>query len=248
MTDRDYFCGDLKRLWQDQIAGKIDFDYSNFLGALTDLQTDPDWQQAFTAIENETGMPEFLTRLQQHFDLCRSPHNPDGSVTPYQHSRRTHRSESAQNEDAMIALMQRHLKTAADAVAKAYEDDDDGAAQKLGGMKVSWTSDWSSISNRREQGDDGLNVYIYESMSEIEDSGEKDGTPKMIMSCLHEACYGLAASYDLQRYLMQDFYTHGCDVTALYELEWLYGCDFRFDAGQCLVFDDVARRAHKKAK
>lgn len=63
MADHDYFTGDIKLLWQDQISGKIDLDYGNFLGALKDLQVDPNWQDAFAAIKHKTGMSEFIGRL-----------------------------------------------------------------------------------------------------------------------------------------------------------------------------------------
>lgn len=137
----------------------------------------------------------------------------------------------------MVKLMQRYLQTAAVAIEKAYEDEDDGAAEMLKNMSISWTDDWTLISKDRTERDDlDLATYIYEGMSEIEDSCNKKGLPS-IMSHIHESCYGLAASYDLQRYLMQGFFTHEYDVDALYELEWVHGCDFRFNGNKCFVFD-----------
>ncbi len=242
MTHHDYFSGDIKILWQDQISEKIDFDHGSFMGALSDLQSDPDWKQAFSDIENATGMPEFLNRLQQHFDLCMPSKSSDGSVYVYQHPSRTEQSGLEKDTKAMLELMRRHLDSAAEAVRESSGDDNEVALLK--NMKISWTDDYSSISDDVLAYDyDDVYSLVYEGLSGIEDNTKKDGVPNII-KCLREACYGLASSYDLQHYLMQDFFTYNYDVDALYELEWVSGCDHRFHGDTCVVFDRAAYEAY----
>jgi len=240
MSEIDYFSGDLKRIWQDQIDGTIDLDKGDFLGAMTDLQGDADWQKAFDAIKNESGMQAFLGRMQKHFELCRSPQNPDGSVFAYQDATRTNRTDTNKHPELMIALMKRHLEAVA---ASLQSQGDVENAERARKVKVVWTTDWESIDDDPYSRDgEPAEISIYGAMSDIEDGREKDGTPA-ILGEIKEACYGLAASYDLQRYLMQDFYTHGYDLDAFYELEWIYGCGIYFDPQTCYVFDKAARKA-----
>jgi len=237
MTEYDYFSGDPKRLWQDQIAGIIDFDHGSFIGALSDLQSDPDWKQAFATISTDTGMPEFIERVQAHFDLCHSPHNPDGSIYAYQHPTRTNKTNVAKNISAMMGLMQRYLATTADAVSEFNEAE----SKRMKEIKVAWTDNFASI-DKDNYARDGrpAGISIYGAMSDIEDGCLKTGTPN-VMNEIREAAYGLASSYDLQRCLMQEFYTHEYDVSALYELEWKGGCSFYFDEATCYVYDAAAK-------
>ena len=89
-------------------------------------------------------------------------------------------------------------------------------------------------------------VSLYEAMGEIDDVAIA-GAPR-IMSELREACYGLAASYELQRYLMQSFHTHSHDVDSICELNWVHGCDVWFDETTCHVYDLVGYEAWKRAR
>lgn len=243
MSEYDYFSGDPKRLWQDQIAGIIDMDHSDFIGALTDLLSDPDWQLAFAAIKDAPGMPEFLDRVQQHFDFCRSPHDPDGSVNPYQHPSRTYANGAEKDPDAMTGLMRRHLDTVAKALETVYDGDCEEETEVFRQLEVRWTDDWASV-NTDPYAQDGrpAKISIFEALCDIEGGCEKDDIPQ-IVSCIREACYGLAADFDLSRYLMQGFYDHDYDVDAIYELNWKHGCSFYFDESACYVYDAAARAA-----
>ena len=185
---------------------------------------DPEWKTAFAGIERDAGVAGFLDRTQKHFDLCQSPYNADGSVSPYQHPSRTMSSGTEKDPDAMVALMQRYLNTVAGALQEDYAEE----AEVVRKLKVVWTDDWDSVDDDGYARDGApANISLDETMSEIEDGCEKKNTPK-IMSEISEACYGLAASYDLQRYL------------------WVHGCACYFDKTTCYVFDEKGWRATKK--
>lgn len=248
MSEYDYFSGDVKRLWRDQIAGIIDFDHGDFIGALSDLQGDPEWKSAFAEIESDAGMADFFDRTQKHFDLCQAPPNADGSVYAYQHPSRTKSSGGEKDQGAMVRLMQRYLETVATAVQGEYPED----AVVVRNLNVVWTDDWDLVDDDGYARDGApAKISLYEAMSEIEDVSEKKGAPK-IMSEIREACYGLSACYDLQRYLMKGFHTHEYDLEAWYELEWMNGCSSYFDETTCYVYDhagwSAARRAAKEAE
>ena len=57
--DDKYLDGDPKLIWQDQIAGVVAYDHGDFIGALADLQGDPNWKTAFAEIASEPGVPAF---------------------------------------------------------------------------------------------------------------------------------------------------------------------------------------------
>jgi hypothetical protein len=77
-----------------------------------------------------------------------------------------------------------------------------------------------------------LDIGVYETIGDfIENSAE----PRLHwFDCLQEACYAMAANYDLQRYLMSDFYRFRFDYAAYYEF-WIGGGRFRFDEDRCRV-------------
>lgn len=238
--DDKYLSGDPKLLWQDQIAGVIEYDHSDFLGAMVDLQGDPDWTEAFTAIKDDPGVPEFLERLQNHFDLCR-PQIENGVGHVYQHPTRTKKQGGQKDQEAMVALAKRYLDTVAAAQADAGDEE---YAEQFRAIKVAWMDDPASV-NEDPYARDGAPAEIskYEAMEEVDDDEITD-SPK-IMSELREACYGMAASYELQRYLMQSFHTHSYDVDAIYELNWVHGCEVYFDETTCYVYDVNAHKAWK---
>lgn len=242
MIDEKYF-GDPKLIWQDQIAGVINYSYDRFLGALVDLQSDPSWRQAFDGIATDRGVPEFLDRLQRHFDLCRSPTREDGSVFAYQHPSRTTGAGIEKDKDTVIALMKRYLQT----LARAEEDAvGDGGAIRYREIEVAWIDDLSEIDDSAYARDgEPAGVSVSETMGDSEHAYIK-GAPTII-NHLREACYGLAASYELQRYLMQNFYRSTYDVDAIYELNWVHGCEIYFDAGTCYIYDLKSHGAWKDA-
>ena len=238
------YLSDVKSLWIDQIAGIIDYDYCNFLGALSDLQTDPNWRGAFQNIETDPGVPEFLERLQKHFDLCNSPFNEDGSVSPYQHPGRTKRRKTPSDDSDMVALTKRHFDNMAVAAKECGGED----AERLSKLKVVWTTDLDAVDDD-PYARDGVpaEISLYETQGDIHDQVSSIESAPRILSQLREACYGLAADYELQRYLMQSFYNHSYDVDSVYKLNWLHGCDFYFDETTCYVYDSDAYKAHKKS-
>ena len=243
MIDEKYL-DDVKLLWKDQIAGIIDYDYSNFLGALSDLQTDPNWKHAFKEIETDPGVLEFLERLQKHFDLCNSPLNEDGSIYAYQHPIRAKQQEASKNKSEIIALTKRHLDSITE-IAKEFGEED---AERIANLKVVWTSDLTAIDDD-PYARDGVpaDISLYETQGNIHDKIASIENAPQILEQLREACYGLAADYELQRYLMQSFYENANDVDSVYKLKWLHGCDFYFDETTCYVYDSSAYYAYMKA-
>jgi hypothetical protein len=77
-----------------------------------------------------------------------------------------------------------------------------------------------------------LDMEVYETIGDFLELNEVAQAPWF--ACLKEACYAMAADYDLQRYFMSDYYRIRFDYSAYYEL-WIGGGKFFFDDGRCLV-------------
>ena len=226
------FWGDPKRIWQAQISGEKNFDDYSFMGALNDLQGDPDWRSVFDPIKDETGMQAFLDRLQWHYDLCKSPLNEDGSQFLYMHPNRTF-SKNQPDKAKMVELVQRHMRTMVKAFTANGQPEN---ADKLRGIDVSWAEPeyYNSLEFDEQRALwDGKPLGFY--LSEAWDfTWYLDGAPE-IRGCLYEAVYSLANDFALTRYLMQSFMDHGLDVDAQYELIWLHKGVFYFDETACYV-------------
>ena len=77
-----------------------------------------------------------------------------------------------------------------------------------------------------------LDLHVYDVIGDFFLRHEEDQL--RWFDCLKEACYGMAANYNLQRYLMTDFYSLRFDYGAYYEL-WVGGGTYALDDGRCLV-------------
>lgn len=215
------------RIWQAQITGEKDFDTCGFMGWLNDFPGMPHWRDAFKGVEDCTGMAEFMDRLQGYFDIrAKDDHPSPKEIDP----------------EAMIALTRRHFDT----LVKAYErSGDEAGAEALAQYPIVWTDQplaYFSLPWRGQQNatDRPIKMHLQTAWEfEIADEDyflgkHKKGTPN-IVSKLEEATYALANDFGLQRYLMQSFVTHGLDVDAQYELEWVNRCMFYFYDDHCFV-------------
>lgn len=233
--------GDTIRIWQAQITGEKNFESCSFMGCLNDLQGVLNWRDAFKGIEHCTGMAEFMDRLQGHFDLCSSAQNPDGSVHIYQHPSRT-KGNSEVDINSMLTLAKRHIDTLITGFKRSEMED---MASELAKHPIVWTDqairyffmDWKAQRNARNAPKE---LYLYAawdfrySEKNYWENRFRDGAPD-IVGMLEESAYSLANDYGLQRYLMQSFVTHGLDVDAQYELEWVNNCMFYFYGDTCYV-------------
>ena len=139
--------------------------------------------------------------------------------------------------------MRRYLRTVAGVAAACSEED----AERWRRIDVVWADDPSAVDDDRYARDgEPADVSLYEEMGEIGDDVIA-GAPS-IMRELKETCYGLAASYELQRYMMRSFHAHSHDVDPIYELNWVHGCEVWFDATTRHVYDRVAHAAWKRAR
>lgn len=237
-----------KQIWQAQITGEKNFDSYSFMGCLNDLQGDSDWREAFNGVEDCTGMPEFMDRLQSHFDLCKSSQNPDGDFHVYQHPSQV-KGNGEIDRDVIVGLAKRHIVT----LAKAFRNNEEPeTADRLLNFPVEWTDeashffalDWRTQLDARDGRPAGFHLWTawdfetnpdYFKKFENEYQGcFKNGTPS-ILGELMEATYSMANDYALQYYLLQSFMTHGLDVDARYELEWVNKCICFFDENTCFV-------------
>src|SRR5207244_13301489 len=103
---------------------------------------------------------------------------------------------------------------------------DDELRERLADITAVWTDD------RHADPSSDLAVHVYDVIGDFFLRHEED-QPHWF-DCLKEACYGMAANYDLQRYLMTDFYSLRFDYSAYYEL-WIGGGSYTLDDGRCLV-------------
>ena len=239
--------GDPKRIWQAQIKGEKNFDSYSFMGCLNDLQDDPDWKDAFQGVDDAAGMREFMERLENHFNLCKSPQNADGSTNIYQHPSRTKSSE-ALDKQAMVGLVERHLETLIKACKLSEMED---LAIEIAKHEVEWTDEpisyfslpWKEQMNATDKPKEVFvsDAWDFQFYMNRENGYPYcfgiDGAPK-ILGDMEEAVYSLANDFGLRRYLMQSFFKpsdYGLDVDSLYELEWVYNCIFYFYEDNCYV-------------
>ena len=96
-----------------------------------------------------------------------------------------------------------------------------------------WTDDDRDWTPKRN-GPSDLGADVYCIIGDFLEYSSNDPQPQWFW-CLREACYTIAANYDLQRYLMSDFYRLRFDYRAYYEF-WIGGGWHAFtDDGRCLV-------------
>jgi hypothetical protein len=119
-------------------------------------------------------------------------------------------------------------------VAELAEIAELAGARELRERLSSLTTVWIEEHQQRgpmPQDSSDLDIEIYETIGDFLVLNH-DETPWFY--CLKEACYAMAANYDLQRYFMSDYYRIRFDYGAYYEL-WIGGGKLFFDDGRCLV-------------
>lgn len=216
----EYF-GDPKLIWQHLISGEKHFDSCDFLGALKDLAALPDWKEAFTGI---SGLEGFIDRLGSFFEL-------NGDLSPDENGRQ-YLYFSPKNKEAsqakLIKLMTQHLAECAK-LADFINDKD--WSERFSVMPVEWIEPDNLVRNNP---DSEIEAYLWDTWGDVFSDNKKPDWSHFHY-CLAEASYGLAGSYSLQQYLMQDFYTLDFDLSHQFELQWVYsGCYF-FADGKCYV-------------
>jgi hypothetical protein len=211
------------RMWLDQVSGRRNFDPSSFMGFINDLLEREDWRGLFADLPNGAG---FVAKLSDFFARHRTGLGGHNCWYPYFHP--LHRN--ALEQDRLIEFAQQHVMELARIAGLA------GAHELQKGLS-SLRTEWSGEHYPMPQGSTGLNVEVYETIGGFLD-GEDAQAPWFY--CLKEACYAIAADYDLQRYFLSDYYRIRFDYGAYYEL-WVGGGKLFFDAGQCIV-SPVKRR------
>jgi hypothetical protein len=216
---------DPARMWLDQLSGRRNFDHSAFMGFINDLIERDDWPSLFAELPNGAG---FVAKLGDFFARHRGGLRGEDCRYLYFHPR----ERNALDNDRLVELAQQHVRELARIAGLAGERD-------LHERLVSATVVWSDAERDRSpvpRGDLNDDVYCI-----IGDFLECSNDPRpQWFSCLREACYTIAADYDLQRYLMSDFYSVRFDYRAYYEL-WVGGGRYAFEDGRCLV-GSVTRR------
>jgi hypothetical protein len=220
-TDADL--EDPGRMWLDQLSGRRNFDPSSFMGFIKDLLLfeREDWQGLFADLPNGAG---FVAKLDDFFARHRGGLTGHDGWHLYFHPLQ----RNALEQDRLIALAQRH-------VAELARIAEIAGARKLRERLSSLAAVW--IDGHPQHGSmpqesNGLGIEIYETIADFLESNNDVEAPWFY--CLSEACYAMAANYDLQRHLLSDYYRIRFDYSACYEL-WVGGGKLFFDNGQCLV-------------
>lgn len=209
---------DRDRMWRDVVAGRRSFDPSHFLGFINDLMERDDWQALFAGLPNGAG---FVARLADFFARHR------GGLIVSDTTRRLYfhpLQRNALDAERLVRLAQQHVN---ELHRLAIAAGDDELRERLANVTAVWTDD-------REAGpsSNDLDVHVYDVIGDFFLLHEED-QPHWF-DCLKEACYGMAADYNLQRYLMADFYSLRFDYGAYYEF-WVGGGTYALAEGRCLV-------------
>lgn len=214
------------RMWLDQLAGRRNFDPSAFMGLINDMSERDDWQAAFAGLPNGTGV---VAKLSDFFARHQGGLRDHERRFLYFHPLQ----RNALGKDRLIELAQRHVvELAAIAeLAGAHE-----LRERLSSLRTLWADETPQRDPMQQSND--FDIEIYETISDYLDSNKDVDAPWFY--CLSEACYAIAANYDLQRYFMSDYYRIRFDYGACYEL-WIGGGKLFFDDDRCLV-TQVERR------
>jgi hypothetical protein len=205
------------RMWRDVVAGRRSFDHSWFLGFINDLMERDDWQALFANVPNGAG---FIARLGDFFARHRGGLSVSDAIGRlYFHPLK----RNAFDAERLVRLAQQHVNEL-HRLARAAGADDLG--ERLANVTTMWTDDEAA----RPSSD--LDAHVYDVIGDFFLRDEERQPPWF--DCLKEACYGMAANYDLQRYFMMDFYSFRFDYGAYYEF-WVGGGSYSLDDGQCLV-------------
>ena len=209
---------DHDRMWRDVVTGRRNFDHSWFLGFINDLMERDDWQALFADLPNAAG---FVARLGDFFARHR------GGLVVSDTIRRLYfhpLERNALDAERLVRLAQQHVN---ELQRLAIAAGDDELRKRLTNVTAVWTGDKDAGPSSND-----LDVHVYDVIGDFFLRHEEDQPPWF--DCLKEACYGMAANYNLQRYLMTDFYSLRFDYRAYYEL-WIAGGTYALDDGKCLV-------------
>jgi hypothetical protein len=209
---------DPDRMWRDVVAGRRSFDHSHFLGFINDLMERDDWRALFADLPNGPG---FIARLAEFFARQRDGLIVNDTIRRlYFHPLK----RNALDADRLERLALQHVN---ELRRLAIAAGDDELRERLANITAVWTDD-------REAGpsSNDLDVHVHDVIGDFFLLHEED-QPHWF-HCLKEACYGMAANYNLQRYLMADFYSLRFDYGAYCEF-WVGGGSYALDDGRCLV-------------
>jgi hypothetical protein len=189
------------------------------MGFINDLLERDDWRDLFADLPNGAA---FVAKLSDFFERHRGGLSGHNISYPYFHPLQ----RNALTEDRLIELTQRHMAERAriTELAGAHE-----LSKRL--SSLTWTDQQREHSSMPQDLGD-LCIEVDETIGDFLRANEV--TQASWFRCLEEACYAMAADYDLQRYFMSDFYRIRFDYGAYYEL-WIGGGTYFFDGGQCLV-------------
>jgi hypothetical protein len=209
------------RMWLDQLSGRRNFDHSAFMGFINDLLERDDWPSLFADLPNGAG---FVAKLGEFFERHRGGLIGENCRHLYFYPLQ----RNALDNDRLVALAQRHVTELARIASVAGEQE---LHERLSSATVVWSD---ADRDRTPMPSGGLNDDVYCIIGDFLEDHRIDPEPQWF-SCLREACYTIAADYDLQRYLMSDFYSVHFDYHAYYEF-WIGGGQLSFeDDGRCLV-------------
>lgn len=221
----EYF-SDPKLIWQHTISGEKNFDSCDFLGSIKDLSSLPDWREAFIGLENSD---MFLDRLAAFFG-----HN--GDLSPDENGRQSlyfSPKTTGTTPEKCVELAKQYLEESAKVSRFSDEsdwNDEEDWPERLSTLPVEWIKPDHGIEIDRNN---AFASYLYEIWSEVYSDNSKPWSH--VHYCLSEGCYGIAADYALQRYLMQDFYKLDFNLSYLYDLEWVHGGKIFFTEDKCYV-------------
>ena len=180
-----------------------------------------DWGDLFAALPNGAG---FVAKLSDFFARHRDGLRDHNCWYPYLHPLQ----RNALERDRLIELAERHVAELAGIaeLAGAHE-----LRERLSSLTTVWIDEHGQRGPMPLDSSD-LDIEIYETIGDFLRSNKDVETPWFY--CLQEACYAMAADYDLQRYFMSDYYRIRFDYGAYYEL-WIGGGKLFFNDGRCLV-------------
>ncbi len=203
-------------LWLEVVAGDKDYDPRTFLGMINGLSPDR-YEEVFAGLPNHTGFVSRLRRLVA--DQTPPGQDPQSSVyfTPQEHNA---------VDDAMLVSLARAQVDALRAVAEQVADEDE--SQALSEAIAALDYRVAQTGDAAERGS-----LHYELDEHVGDSQFAERSPWT--DGLGEACYSIAASYELAAWLTQDWNVADVDLEPLYAL-WRAGGRVKIsDAGVCHV-------------
>lgn len=225
---------DIRRLWQQQKSGEKSYEEYEFIALIKDARV----HELDSLFGDLTNAKPFIRKLKTFFQ---DHELHDGSVllTPNQtgcylyvcplERNALPREKLLQLARDKIALLQGILRT------EKKDKEAQAAADTLAGLTFEWGSapgknaeiDWDEPANG------AMEIFgdLCLSLGPINEPWD---------TAIGEACYGIAASYELRSWFLSSWNDDQPDLGAVYEF-WKAGGDFRFEDGKCIVYE-VERR------